>query len=160
MNYKIKIQVEDEVKKYFSIDFRKKINKLLTIIPKEHLINLDKIKITYYPPNNKGLKKAEGFYMPRGQGHGERANITLCLKNILADLPEFFFKVFPFFLNSFIADVLYHEIGHHYRTLSYGIKDKIMEKYAEKYSLKMKRKYFHSYGIGKIIYKIKLFFPR
>lgn len=156
MNSNLRIEIDKNVNESFRVDVEKTIRDLLKVIPPSHIANLEKIKVVLSYSYKKDYKNGQGFYVP-----GSNRNlpyIILCIDNIYKEFPPFFLKIFPFLKVSFLADVLFHEIGHHYQRATHGINSQIREKHAEKYSLNMKARYFYSKGFGKMIYNFKIYF--
>jgi len=143
----MKIVIEDQLEKV-PIKLDKIVLRLLVVVPESHYVQLEKIvvcKSTF----DKKCRDAEGCYVPKSEK--ENAYIVLFFDNIVGGLPMIFFRFFPFFLYSFMADVLFHEIAHHYQLLNHGYKKKSIETHAEKYSLEMKKKYYDSMWTGKLL---------
>lgn len=118
---------------------KRKVNKLIRTIPKDHLMGIDKIVIVdeIHDKKKRGLG---GVY--RKKEHGEACSIELSINAIFKGMPKIFFFV-PFISVFSLADVLYHEIGHHYHNkFSHGINKKKEEILVEKYSLEMSKKKF------------------
>ncbi len=98
--------------------------RLLDAIPEKHISGLNVIQLT----NSKGLNRSQrrnkikfknhkvmshaclGFYQQELQGQG--AKIELFVDNILRSFPAIIQRI-PFFQDLIMADVLYHEVGHH-----------------------------------------------
>lgn len=118
---------------------KRKVNKLIRAIPKEHLIGLEKIIILDEIPNNK-RRDIGGLY--RQKQKNQPCSIELSVSVIFKGMPRIFF-FFPFIPDFSLADVLYHEIGHHcHKRLTHGIKKEREESFAEKYRSEMVKKRF------------------
>lgn len=133
------IRIENHCETRLPFDVDATIHKLITVVPREHLVGLDIIILVDQVTHKRG-KNAAGIYQQK-HGH-EPATIQIGLKTIYRGLP----RIFPFlpFVNKFLlARTLYHEIGHHYQRLVHGVKKKDAEQFAENYSLQMQRKAFY-----------------
>lgn len=118
---------------------KRKINKLIRVIPKEHLIGLDKIIILDGIPNNR-RRDIGGLYKQRQKN--QPCSIELSVSVIFKGMPKILF-FFPFIPDFSLADVLYHEIGHHcHKRLTHGIRKERQEAFAEKYRSEMVKKRF------------------
>lgn len=153
----IKIEISSESKIRYSINFEKAIKRLLNVIPKDHLNKLNKVIVMNTSPEKK-FSNAEGLYY--SSNNGKPAHIILIANNMFKGFPNWFLRTFPYFTNYFIADVLFHEVGHHYQQLTHGIKRRIKENHAEVYSKEMKRVYFDTLWICKILRIILLIFRK
>ena len=118
---------------------QRKINKLLRIIPQEHMVGLEKI-ILVDEITDKREADIGGIYTKNNINH--LGIIKLSMNVIFKGMPKILF-FFPFIPDFSLADVLYHEIGHHYqKSLTHGIKKKSQEPFAEKYKKDMLKKSF------------------
>lgn len=154
---KIKIIVEEDVKKANRINFESIILSLIDVVSSEHLIGLEKILVKSKSPIQKdAYTEALGLYYGKREG-AHQPYVVLCAENIVARIENI-----PFVLRwlispkKIIAETLFHEIGHHYQRISHGHKKKSWEKHADKYCTYMMRREFHSRGFGKLLKKIKL----
>jgi hypothetical protein len=116
----------------------KATRKLLTHIPPEHLLGLDAIVFTD-EVKLKGGQSAAAVYR-RSLGR-EPARIEISVSAIYRDLPRIFFAV-PFVPKFMLANVLYHEIGHHHEFRTRGVSNQKQERFAEHYKKQMVRKTF------------------
>lgn len=141
----MKVNIENNVSKrmfWFNID--KAINNLLNVIPKEHLVGLEKI-IVVDDIKLKKKKKAAGSY--RAKIGWDPAVIELSIKSIYKGMPKILF-LFPFVAKFSIASVLFHEIGHHHHhKFKHGIGRSKKETFAEDYSKTMLKKAFWGWKI-------------
>lgn len=132
------IQIEKRYKVRIPIDIGNLIRKLLNKIPKEHLYGLGTI-ILVNQLTHKRNQKSEGLYWQR---KGEApAKIEIAVDTIYKGMPSFIFYL-PFIAKFMLADVLYHEIGHHYQYSIHGITNKAGDNFAEKYKKQMLKKTF------------------
>jgi hypothetical protein len=119
-------------------NIEKVVEKLLSKVPKEHLIGLETIfivdKIRYKKGNN-----INGLYWPKDDRRA--AFIEIAVKDIYKDIPKFILYL-PFIKDFMMADVLYHEIGHHYQNYKHGISKNTREKFADNYKTYMLRREF------------------
>ena len=97
-------------KRIFWLNFDKMILKLLDIVPKEHLIGIEKIVIVDEIKLKKGRKAAGAYKRKNGR---DSAMVELSVKSIYKGMPRILFLL-PFVAKFSLADVLFHEIGHHY----------------------------------------------
>lgn len=103
---------------------RKKIEKLLSIVPKDDLLQIERLYII--PRSNSGYR---GTYMP-----------ILCKIMIEWDMSLSPFNPFSWVLLLPIEKTLYHEIGHHVHRHKFGY-DLDQEKEADRYAAILQRKY-------------------
>ena len=141
----MKVKIENfGSKRIFWFNINKKISKLLNIIPKEHLIGLEKI-IVVYEIKYKKKQKAAGSYS--AQNGWDPAVIELSIKSIYRGMPRILF-LFPFVAKFSLANVLFHEIGHHYHhKFKHGINRSKKETFAEEYRKAMLKRAFWGWGI-------------
>jgi hypothetical protein len=126
-------------KKIFLFNLEKKINRLIDIIPKDHIIGLEKIVIVDEIKNKK-VRNAAGIYKKK---HGlEPAYIEISVEAVYKKMPKILFYL-PFIAKFTLADVLYHEIGHHYHyKYKHGVNKRRKESFAENYRKDMLKKAF------------------
>jgi len=62
-------------------------------------------------------------------------------------------RYFPVPGKVFLAGVLFHEIGHHYKNFTHGVSEKDDEKFAEQYANEMFLKAFYYFPLFKKPYK-------
>lgn len=144
------IEIDEGLKKYYSINFDKIAEGILNKIPKEYLIKLDKVQIVYNSPE-KYNKKAYGFYYGEREGE-KKPKVVICVGNIFEYVPKVFLRlsVIP---TLFLAKTICHEVAHHYQRLHHGIGKEKWEKNATEYTKKMLRKNF-----GIQLFLVKLLF--
>lgn len=143
----IQISISSEVKVIVRHDFRKSVEILLSVVPKEDLYGLARIQIVAQG-NNKKFPDARGLY----DGFNDPSNrtIVLCVRYIFPKKKKWLFNTFAFIPRVYIGYVLYHEIGHHYHNMHHGIKKKEWESFANDY----RRKYFIKWLCASKLYKI------
>ncbi|MCK4830405.1 hypothetical protein KA005_82570 [bacterium] len=125
--------------KIFGFITKKRIKKLILVIPKEHLIGLEKI-IIVDQIEDKEKREVGGIY--RQKYNNKPSSIELGINSIYKRMPRILF-FFPFVATFSLSDVLYHEIGHHYHAnFTHGIKKKRQEDFVEDYSKRMMKKKF------------------
>lgn len=131
-------------KKIFMFDVEKKISQLIGVIPKDHIIGLEKI-IIVDEIKNKKAKDAAGIYKKK---HGmESASIEISVEAVYRKMPKILFYL-PFIAKFTLADVLYHEIGHHYHyKYKHGVNKNRKESFAENYRKEMLKKAFRMWLI-------------
>ena len=99
----------------------KTVRQLLGSLSEEHVGGLAAIVLTESALVRKGrthrvagkkleLKKCRGFYCPKS--HSDAAAVFLIVDNIIAGRPPKYWRT-PFFRESHVGVVLFHEIGHH-----------------------------------------------
>jgi len=131
-------------KRIFWFNFDKMILKLLDIVPKEHLIGIEKIVIVDEIKLKKGRKAAGAYKRKNGR---DSAMVELSVKSIYKGMPRILFLL-PFVAKFSLADVLFHEIGHHYHhKFKHGIGNSRAEKFAEDYRRSMLKKAFWGWAI-------------
>lgn len=129
-------------------DFRKNIEYLLQLVPKEHIYKINKIIVTN-KASEKHMKNAAGFYY--GYQDYKQINIVLGISGMFPKMPTIFFKLFPIIPKYLLARTLYHEIGHHYQNINHGYRKDVWEKTAEKYSEEMTKRFLLSSRISKLL---------
>lgn len=131
----MKIEVDNEVKKYYNFDFERHIENILSRIPKKDLIGLYRIQVISGSPE-KNRRNAYGFYYGKNESE-QYPRIVICVGNIFRLFPPFFFRFLPALPKLFLVRTLFHEIGHHRYVLSHGFDKKEQEKGAQAYSKQM-----------------------
>lgn len=119
-------------------NIEKMIKKLLRSVPEENMIGLHSIVIVNKSAQKKS-KDASGLYMPRNKK--ELPRIELAVDNIFINMKRIYF-FFPFIPKYLVADVLYHEIGHHYQYEYLRMRKEYREDYAKKFCAKMFQREF------------------
>lgn len=148
------MKIKNFCEKHFPINLEKRINKLINYVPQKYLIGLDSIVII-----DKIVRKKDtaGLYIPKNKN--ELPRIEIAIDTIFNKVPTILLYL-PFYSNFMIANVLYHEIGHHYQfQYKSGIKKKEQEYYADKFCKKMLTRAFWwwSFVFFPLIPLIKLF---
>lgn len=117
----------------------RRVKKLLRVVPREHLIGLEKIVILN-EIRDKKKRRVGGIY--REKSNEQPCSIELAIDRIYHGMPRILFFL-PFAANFSLADVLYHEIGHHYHKIfTHGVKQHKQEHFAENYSKEMVKRRF------------------
>ena len=119
-------------------NIEKMIKKLLRDVPEENMVGLYSIVIVNKSAQKKSTD-ARGLYIP--QYKNELPRIELAVDNIFFKMKRIFF-FFPFIPKYALANVLYHEIGHHYQSKHVRMKKEYQEDYAKKFCKKMLKKEF------------------
>ncbi len=132
------IRIEKHYQARIPLAIENLIRKLLLKIPKEHLVGLGAI-ILVDQVTHKRNQKATGLYWQR-KGK-ELAKIELAVPAIYKGMPKFIFYL-PFIAKFILANVFFHEIGHHYQHSTHGITNKEGENFADKYRKQMVKKAF------------------
>ena len=136
MSLKIEHQLKKNIAGFIT---EKRVKKLLRIVPKEHILGLDKIVIL-----NEIVDKKKN---PIGGAYRQKANnqpcsVELAMNVIYKGMPGLVLYL-PFAATFLLADVLYHEIGHHYyKIYCHGIKKSKQEDFVGEYSKEMLKKKF------------------
>jgi len=117
----------------------KRLKKLIHVIPKKHLFGLEKIIIVDQIKEKK-KRGVGGIYRRKSKEHP--CSIELALGTIYKGMPKILFLL-PFVSDFILANVLYHEIGHHFqKAFSHGIGKNKQEYFAEIYRKEMVKKRF------------------
>ncbi|MBI4356237.1 MAG: hypothetical protein HY597_07335 [Candidatus Omnitrophica bacterium] len=137
----MKIRVDSSVKTYYQFDFERSINQLLKVVPPDHLRDLDWILVVR-TWKDKSVASARGLHYER---YGEGGpTIVLCVDAIFGPFARIFERL-PLLPKMFLAEVLFHEIGHHHQRYLHGIQKSQREGDAKSYSKEMFRKAFRPY---------------
>jgi len=136
------IKIINKYKGKMAVNFEKKILKLLKFVPKKDLIGINEIIIT-----NKAYERkyhlAGGLYIYKRDLN--RASIEICIDVIFRQFPKILFY-FPFISTFLLANILYHEIGHHCERITHNNKKKDSEEFADLYRKKIIHKAFKLWG--------------
>ncbi len=116
---------------------------MLKFVPPEYTRGLRKIYIYNKDPEKKML----GRYLPDKIS----PSIEIFVDNFFHPYPKLGILI-PYLGKAYIAETLYHEIGHHYQQLNKQMKKKYLETYAEKFSQKLVKKYLNSFLFIKVLY--------
>jgi hypothetical protein len=112
------------------------IERLLMTVPHDDLVGLDEIAVADALPR-RGQHVAAGLYRrrwSRGGWQRQPARIDLAFDGIYLDMPRWLFRV-PFVRRLMLANILYHEIGHHvHRVRAHGVSKGDQEEFAERYA--------------------------
>lgn len=132
----LEIQLEN---KFLSLLLKRRVVKLLRVVPKEHLLGLEKIVLA----ESILLKKSKdlgGLYNKKKDR--EPCSIELSVNSLFRGMPKIL-HLLPFVSTFVLATALYHEIGHHYHTkFTHGISKREREDFANRYSKEMMKKRF------------------
>jgi hypothetical protein len=101
---------------------RPTVERLLASVPAAYLSNIQAIVLTDADSQNAGKtqrmrgrkfdrRASRGFYHP--QQTGSAASIHIVVDNVVAAAPVPFLLSFRLFREQLLADVLFHELGHH-----------------------------------------------
>jgi hypothetical protein len=133
------------------LNFERIVVELLKVVPKEHLIDLESISII----DKFTLKKDKGAWGIYKQKYGlEQARIEIAVEYLYNFKKPYMLRYFPLPGKIYLALVLYHEIGHHYRHFTHGVSEKDNEKFADQYRDKMFLKAFNYFPLFMKPYKI------
>lgn len=143
------IKIINESSKSIPLNLEKIILKLLKVVPDEHLIGLESISLVDEFPEKK-YKNALGTY---SQKYGlDKARIEISVE-YLSSYKPYVLRLIPFLGKYYLARVLFHEIGHHYRHLRHGISKKENENFADQYEREMLGKVYSYLRFFKRPYK-------
>ena len=132
------IRIEKSYQVRIPFDVEASVRKLLHKIPNEHLLGLAAI-ILVDQVTHKRNKKSGGLYLQKkGQ---DPAKIEIAIDSIYKGVPKFIFFL-PFIVKFMLANVLFHEIGHHYMHHTHGVTKREEENFAEKYRKQMLKRTF------------------
>jgi hypothetical protein len=135
-------------KKIGFFNIAKTIRKLISMVPKDHLIGLKSI-IVVDTFSSKHQKNASALYW-RKNGL-DLAFIEISISNLYYGMPSFLFYV-PFVAKFMLASALFHEIGHHFHhVFKHGIDKRKKEQSANNYKKEMLKRAFWRWKI--------IFFP-
>lgn len=123
------LKIENNYRGRLPFDADGLVRKLLRTVPNEHLIGLGVIIFVDHIAHKRN-KKTGGLYWRKTRQ--EPAKIEIAFDVIYKDMPRFILCL-PFVAKFMIANVLYHEIGHHYQQLIHGVEKINEEKFAEQY---------------------------
>ena len=137
------IRIEKHYQARIPLAIEALIRKLLLKIPKEHLIGLGAIILVDQVTHTRNKKSTGLYWQRKGQ---ELAKIEIAVTAIYKGMPRFIFYL-PFIAKFMLANVLYHEIGHHYQYSTHGITSKGGEDFADKYRKQMLKKEFFLWGL-------------
>jgi hypothetical protein len=131
----LSVKIIDESSGSLPMDLSKAIRKLLRHLPNEHLIGLGSVTFMddFDHKNDENLADAAGLYYR--SYNMNPAYIELSISGIYGDAPYKMCLV-PFVRKFWLAETLFHEIGHHYRHLTHGISKKENENFADQYQKK------------------------
>jgi len=135
----VSVRVETRSRVKFPLDVEKLVKRLLAKIPSEHLQGLDSILIVDVP-SDRPANSTRGRYLPKS-GKLNPARIEIAPQVIYRGVPRTLFRL-PFICEFMLANVLYHEIGHHHQQFIHGVSKHRAERFAEKYKREMIRKAF------------------
>ena len=132
------------------LNFERIVVELLKVVPNEHLLGLGSISIIdkFTLKKDKG---AWGIYRPK-YGLG-KARIEIAVEYLYNFKKTYMLRYFPVPGKVYLAGVLFHEIGHHYKNFTHGVSEKDDEKFAEQYANEMFLKAFYYFPLFKKPYK-------
>jgi len=137
------VQIERRYRIKIPIRVENVIKKLISQIPPEHLVGLGKI-IVLDEVTHKRNHHSGGIYWQKDGT--QPARIEIGINSVYGRMPRIVFFC-PFVAKFMLANVLYHEIGHHYQSFTHGITQNKQEEFAEKYRMQMLRKAFFWWGL-------------
>jgi hypothetical protein len=125
----VTVHVEKKYTTSVPFDVERRVRRLLKSVPADHLIGLDEITIVDRVTHAKD-KESGGLYWQR-QGR-EPARIEIGISAVYRGVPRVVLYLPPV-VDFILANVLYHEIGHHHQQSVHGIGKKAAEAFADKY---------------------------
>jgi len=124
------IRVENLCQARIPFNIESAVRTLLLEVPPQHLLGLDAIIIVDRVRDKKN-RQAGGIYRPKERRH-QPAVIEIAVSAIYGGMPRIFFFL-PFIAKFMLANVLFHEIGHHYQRFTHGVTKAAREDFAEMY---------------------------
>jgi hypothetical protein len=135
------LRIESQYKRAIPLNIEKLAKNLLEKVPPEHLIGLDVISFVDTIPHKKN-KLAGGLYWQKvGR---DPALIEIGIEEIYRGMPRLCFFL-PFIPKFMLANVLFHEIGHHFQRLAHGVSKREREAFADRYAKQMLKKVFRKW---------------
>lgn len=131
------VVIKNYCKGKLPINIEKRVGGLLKYVPQKYLRGLKMITILNVISHRKH-KDASGLYYSRSKNNFPR--IEIAIDTIYQGFPKIFMLT-PLLAKYFLARVLYHEIGHHYQHENKDMKKINRERYAEKVSKELLKKY-------------------
>ena len=132
------LRIEIHFKGAIPLNIEKLVKNLLKKVPSEHLIGLDVISIVDQVTHKKN-KLAGGLYWQKvGR---DPALIEIAIEEIYGGMPRLCFFV-PFIPKFMLANVLFHEIGHHFQQVTHGVSKQEREFFADNYKKHMLKRAF------------------
>lgn len=124
---------------HFPRDLSKMAVDVLSRVPEKYTAGLNSVllidRIT-----RRNCEDATGMYVPGWQR--EAPHIEIAVATLYRDMPQILFFV-PFVAKFWLAQAIYHEIGHHYQTLGHMVKrGPARELLADTFSRKLWRQSF------------------
>ncbi len=135
------VGVKNQCQTPLSPKIERLIQELLRKVPQEHLAGLETIvlvdQVTHKRSRRQGVR---GLYWPASQKRP--ATIELAPSLIYHGMPKFLLHM-PFFAKFALANILYHEIGHHYHhRFAHGVTEEKSQSFADNYQHQMLKKAF------------------
>lgn len=127
------VRVEHRYQARLPFDVERSAHNLLKAVPQEHLLGLGSV-ILVDQLSHKRSHRSEGLYWHK-RGH-EPAKIEIAIGTIYKGMPRIIFYL-PFIAKFMLANVLFHEVGHHYQQQIHGVTKKVEESFAGKYRKQM-----------------------
>ena len=131
-SFSVSVKIIDKTTKRRPLKMSAMIRSLLKMVPSEHMIGLESIVIVDQILDKR--KDSLGQY--RKGMESNSSEIWLSLELIFEGMPRMVLSM-PFVPKFMLANVLYHEIGHHYRYKTHGISNASSEDFAEQYKKKL-----------------------
>ena len=122
----------------FPHNLEKMVKRILRSVPQQYTTGLHSV-ILVDRITRKKVKDALGIYVPKSDS--EMPHIEIAVETTFGNIPRFVFFL-PFVTKVLLAGVLFHEIGHHYQTLSRTPKRGEVEMRADEFKKMMLRKAF------------------
>lgn len=132
------IRIEARYQAQLPFDVERSLRNLLKVVPQDQLLGLGSI-ILVDQITHKSSRKSEGLYWHK-RGH-ELAKIEIAISTLYKGMPRPVFYL-PFITKFMLANVLFHEVGHHYQQQVHGVTKKTEESFASKYRKQMLKRAF------------------
>jgi len=132
------LKIEVHLQAMLPYDFAKGIERLLSEVPPEHLLGIEKI-LVLATPTQRGYEPASGLYVHRSRT--QPARIELFVENIYRVPFRRLVLLMPVLPTWLLGRALYHEIGHHYQQFTHGVSKSAAEGHADLYGDRALRRY-------------------
>lgn len=131
-------RIENHYKGTIPLNIEKLVINLVKKVPPEHLIGLDTISLVD-KASHKENKLAGGLYWEKDGK--DPSWIEIAIGEIFRGMPRLFFFL-PFIPKFMLANVLFHEIGHHFQQFTHGVSKRQREAFADAYKKNMLKRTF------------------
>lgn len=149
------LKIEKNEKINLKFNFEKYITLILSLVPRENLVGLSRIRILDNVEIGDDFKAR---YIPTPNGKQCEIEINLSSLN-KENIPKYLFNKYPEIAGLLLSEYIFHEIGHHIHSFKkHGVKKQNQETFANEYAKKgyyayidrRKRKILISYFLASI----------